>query len=257
MSGKRSLSGQGAPDYKAFWFGGKETSLIIGKAAAEILFLALVFYGNAAAALFLTPVGLLRIRKGMGDSIARQCKILRTQFKDTLYALAAALETGYSPENAVREAKKEIAHYYGEDSFMAEELKDMGQKLDCGRSLEELWEDFAGRSGLAEAMSFAGVFSAAKKTGGNLIGIIKQTTAMIGSRCQLKEEIDSENAAIRLQSRLMNLIPLGILLFLQLSAPEFLGELYVTVWGRGVMSVCLAVYLAAYRAGEKIGEIEV
>ncbi|MFR4625668.1 MAG: hypothetical protein ACLT8Y_03135 [Dorea formicigenerans] len=41
------------------------------------------------------------------------------------------------------------------------------------------------------------------------------------------------------------------------SFPEFMGNLYGNIAGRGVMTGCLIIYLGAYGLGQKIIEIEV
>ena len=55
----------------------------------------------------------------------------------------------------------------------------------------------------------------------------------------------------------MSLMPAGIILYLQLASPGFLDILYGNPFGICAMTVCLAVYGAAYWMGKRIVEIEV
>ena len=52
----------------------------------------------------------------------------------------------------------------------------------------------------------------------------------------------------------MNLMPMGILLYLKVTSPGYFDVLYGNVAGVCVMSVCLAVYLAAYALSERMME---
>ena len=55
----------------------------------------------------------------------------------------------------------------------------------------------------------------------------------------------------------MCVVPLGMMLYMRFSFFEFLSVLYGNTLGVLVMTVCLAVYIAAYRIGKKIIQIEV
>ena len=64
-------------------------------------------------------------------------------------------------------------------------------------------------------------------------------------------------ASKRYEQTLMSFLPCGILLYLQLISPGFLEVLYTTALGAGVMTVCLAIYIAAVLWGRRIGDIRV
>ena len=55
----------------------------------------------------------------------------------------------------------------------------------------------------------------------------------------------------------MNLIPLGILLFVRLTNPGFLDVMYSTWMGRGMMTACLILYGGAFLLAERIADIKV
>ena len=55
----------------------------------------------------------------------------------------------------------------------------------------------------------------------------------------------------------MSVIPLGIIGYMRLSFPEFMAGLYGNLPGAAFMSICLGAYIAAWKLGCKIVEIEV
>jgi tight adherence protein B len=112
-------------------------------------------------------------------------------------------------------------------------------------------------SEVAEIGEFAEVFAVAKHSGGNMIDSIGQFVAMIGDKIETEKEIKVTLSARRGEQRIMNLVPFGILLYLDLSSPGFFASLYHNIAGVVIMSVCLVVYLAAYSLSRKMLRIEV
>ena len=55
----------------------------------------------------------------------------------------------------------------------------------------------------------------------------------------------------------MSMMPAGIILYLQITSPGFLSVLYGNPFGICAMTVCVAIYGAAYWMGRKIVDIEV
>ena len=60
-----------------------------------------------------------------------------------------------------------------------------------------------------------------------------------------------------MEQKVMNLMPLMILLYVDLSFGGYLDGLYHNIFGILVMTACLAVYLASYLLSEKIMSIQV
>ena len=50
----------------------------------------------------------------------------------------------------------------------------------------------------------------------------------------------------------MTIIPIFIIVYITLTSPGFLNIMYETLFGRLIMTGCIAAYVAAYIWGEKI-----
>ena len=74
---------------------------------------------------------------------------------------------------------------------------------------------------------------------------------------QAVEELSERTKLSDVEFQVMSVIPFGIVLYMTVSFPEFMGNLYGNIAGRGVMTGCLIIYLVAYGLGRKIIEIEV
>lgn len=179
------------------------------------------------------------------------------QFKDSITYAAASLAAGYSIENSFREAYKEMRMQYGEKALMVEELRYMNSCLSLNIPLEQLLHDFANRSGLEDVRSFCEVFVFAKRSGGDFIQIIHLTALRISEKNELLETIQTEISGKRMEQKIMNLMPLFILLYVDVSFGDYLDGMYHNALGVVVMTVCLIVYLSAYFLSEKIVAIQV
>ena len=89
-----------------------------------------------------------------------------------------------------------------------------------------------------------------------MIAITRMTAEKIGEKLEVKREIQTMVAGKKMEGKIMNMIPLGIILYFWLSSPEFLDCLYQPS-GRVVMTVLLFVYLLAYWWSGKISDIQV
>ena len=78
-----------------------------------------------------------------------------------------------------------------------------------------------------------------------------------GDKIDVKKEIEATLAAKKSEQMIMSLMPVGIILYLQMTSPGFLSVLYGNPFGIAAMSICLVIYAAAYWLGRRIVDIEV
>lgn len=219
--------------------------------------LSFVFYRSVLVFLCMMPIGIcypLMIRKKLGK---RRLEELNLQFRDAICSVSSCLNAGYSAENAFSEALKEMDRMYGQESMISEEIRLMIYKVKVNETLEDALMDFAERSGLKDVKSFADVFFAAKENGGELMKIIAKTAAIIDEKMRIQEDILTATASRRLEQKIMNVVPILIVCYLELTSPGFFDVLYTTMAGRIIMTGCLAVYLGSIWLAEKVMEVSV
>lgn len=227
------------------------------------LFLALalavsyLFYRSVVAFLLCMPFfgAFLKFRKE--EYVKRRQRELSAQFLDGMQAVSVALSAGYSVETAFEEALKELRTMYDEEAMIVREFRYIVIQMGMNRNLEELLLGLAARSGVEDIRNFADIFSAAKRTGGNLIAIIRNTILCITQKEETRKEIDTCLAAKKLEQGIMSLIPGLILIYVELVSPGFLDVMYHNAAGILIMSICLGIYAAAWFWGRKIVNIEV
>lgn len=244
-------------NYEIYRLCKKEWMLYGGQGILYAGIVSFVFYRSVWIFLCLVPVGVsypLFIRKELKK---RRLETLQVQFKDAILSLASCLNAGYSVENAFAEALKEMYRVYGRESMISEEIRLVIHKIRLNRTVEEALSDFAKRSGLEDAKSFADVFLAAKGSGGELMRIITRTADIISEKTRIQQDIVTVTASRRLEQKIMSMIPILIVFYLEFASPGFFKVLYTTVIGRVIMTGCLLVYLGSMMLAERLLEISV
>ena len=222
-----------------------------------VVVLAWFFYQSVWAVPFLIPVFLVYQKEKGKILLKKRRKETASQFKDAILSVSANQKAGYSIENAFRQAYGDMGLLYGEESVICRELYTVIAGLKNNVVLEQLLYDFGKRSGVGDIMEFAEVFSAAKRSGGNLTEVIGRSVAVIEDKIETEKEIQVVISARQMEQKVMNVVPFGILLYISIVSRGFFQVLYKNVIGVAVMTVCLAVYLGAVWLSNRIVDIEV
>lgn len=203
------------------------------------------------------PLGVFYYRRCIEQCLCKKQQEFERQFRDALESLSAELNIGYSMENAVKEVLKDLRMMYPEQTLICREFTYMVHQLNLNVTAEKAWKDYAGRVGLPSVSGFVTIFIQAKRSGGDSILIIRNAVRQLTDKADVKREIETVIAAKRLEFQVMSVIPFGIIGYMRLSFPEFMGILYGNLFGVCFMSICLAFYLAAWKLGCRIVDIQV
>lgn len=215
-----------------------------------------LFFQSLAVFFVLAPLGALYpflMRKNLAK---RQREQMLLQWKEAIISIGVSLSAGYSVENAFAQTWKDLCQRFGENQAISREFGYMVHQTGMNVPIEKALDDFAGRSGLDEVRSFSDIFRISKRSGADLVRMISETGEMIASRVEVKEEIITMMTAVRMEGKIMNVVPLGILVYINLSSPHFFYPMYHTAAGRLVMAVSLMVYLGICRYSGKLMDIE-
>ena len=244
-------------DYRKYDCSVKEILGCVGTSCAVASVFAWLFYRSFLAMVLVIPVYIVVLTSYKKDKMMQRKARLLQEFKDGMQALSAALYAGYSIENAWREVAKEMRELHGANSLICGELGQLNAAVRMNRPIEKVLEDFAARSGCEDIESFAEIFSFAKRSGGNLPGIIRVTVQKLSGRILIEQEVATMLAGKKLEGRIMDVMPVAILAYMNISFGDFLDVLYGNVMGVIIMTVALAVYAGAIKLSEQIIDIRV
>lgn len=219
--------------------------------------IAFVFY-RSIWAMVLWPV-VYRFTKRANAKRRKEERIraLQEHFMNGLQVLNTSLQVGLSMENAWMEVQKETRLLYGESSEFYQEICKINQSVALNVPIESLFLEFANRCEVEEIIRFAEILDYGKRSGGNWKKIIDNTVLRMTERYEAQKEIEVLLAEKRMEQKIMNVVPIGMILFLQVASWDYVEVLYHNLFGSICMSICLAVYGAAVLMSEKIMDIQV
>ena len=179
------------------------------------------------------------------------------EFKDGMQSVVSSLTAGYSIENSFRESLEELRMIYGTKTLIYKGFSRIVNRLNLNMNIEDAFDEFAKECDVEEIDIFAQILHYAKRSGGNLIEIIRSTTETISEKIDVKREIRTIISAKQFEQQIMNYVPMGIILYMRVSVPEMFEKVYGNVAGVIIMTGCLLVYFFARIIAEKIVDIKV
>ena len=245
-------------DYDLYVMTGREYLWHTGKAMAFLLLMGFIFYRSIPLSLAICPAAFLYPRRKSMMLVAQRKKQLNNQFRDFLYSLSTCLSAGKSVEAAIGETLRDLSLQYPDpDTPILYEIRAMVGKMELNAPVEGVLQDFAGRSGLEDIQSFADVFTACKRSGGNMVEVIRSTTGILSDKGEIIQEIDTMLSGKKLEGKIMNLMPIALILMLSFASGGYIEPLFVTFWGRVIMTIAMVFLLLSFLISEKITKIEV
>jgi tight adherence protein B len=222
-----------------------------------VLAFAWLFYDSYFAIPFLTPLIWFWHKECAVSRKQKEDRNFLRMFREWILLLSSSLSAGYSVENAIGQSSRELKMMFPKGGIMLQELKEMRVKSGNNQRPEELFMEFAKNHPFEEVKSFVEVFCTARKSGGSLNAIIRNTATQMAEVMDTRREIETMLAAKVFEQRIMTVMPAAVLLYVRIGSAEFLEGLYHNVAGILLMSVCLCVYLGAYLLGKRMVQFEI
>ena len=208
-----------------------------------------LFYRSFLGVILFLPFAGVFFREMKKILAEKQKRWLEKGFLTGMRCVSTALTAGYSIENAFFQAYEELQKMYGEKEPVLLEFRGITGGLRLNQTMENLLTDLAERSGVEDIEIFAEVFETARRTGGDLISIIRSTTASISQKQETRQEIEICLSAKKMEQNIMSVIPCALIAYIGIASPEFLDSLYKNLPGILIMSICLGIYAFAFLMG--------
>lgn len=181
----------------------------------------------------------------------RKNKLL-LQFKDMLDSLNTSYSVGKTTQSAFEDANKDMTLQYGDESYICLELQRIVIGLKNVSTIEELLADFAQRSGLDDIRTFADVFYAINRRGGNIKTVIGETKSIICDKIEIEQEIKTITSSSKNSLYVIMCMPLLIV-------PMMSG--FTDTGGAGLIDIitkiaAIVIFVVAFVIGKKITDIK-
>ena len=169
----------------------------------------------------------------------------------------AALEAGFSLENAILAAYGDLSVRYSKKDRIMQYLAVINRRVSMNEPIDTVLMDIALKTELKEMIDFADVIRVVKQSGGNTINIIRETVENISERIAVEKEIEVIIAGKQLEQRIMMIMPFVVILYMRLSMSSFMKGIYGNIPGMIFMTFMLCLVVIADKLGRNITSIEV
>ncbi|WP_165452283.1 type II secretion system F family protein [Paenibacillus thalictri] len=235
----------------------KEKVWTIAVTAAMLACIGVVFYKSIWASLLIAAISLAYPKLRAKELAVRRKQHLNIQFKQALSSISSSLGAGKSVEMSFREAVDDLKLLYPDpNTHIIRELEWIQHKLESGVTIEAALSDFSLRAGTDDIGNFVDVFVTCKRTGGNLVQVIRRTATIIQEKLEIQQEIGVMISQKRFESRMLTFAPLAVIGLLAFSSPDYMEPLYHG-FGIVIMSGCLLVLIACFFITKRIMDIKV
>jgi len=202
-------------------------------------------------------VGIINIFTSERAAINKRLTGLRTQFFDMLEAMSVAMRAGNPPLKALESARGDLEMIYPAGSDILRELDIIIQRFHNAIPLSEAFSDFAERSGLEDAASFASVYATIEGKSSRADEIVRETQQIIADKMEIEMEIDTLMTAAKSEVNIMLFMPLVILGVIGYAGAGFMDAIYTTALGRIVATGGLIVFIICYFMAKKFSNVKI
>ena len=245
-------------NYKDYKMSGPEKVLSAAAAIAAVFAVAYVFFRSVPICAILSSLGLVYLPYRRRRQTEKLRDALKHQFKDLLYSLSSSLMAGRTMESALREVRGDLDILYPDpETAINREVDILLRKILLNETIDSALYDLAERSGIEDIRSFCNVLATCRKMGGNLVEIVKNTTTILGDKMEIKNEIDVLLAQRNFEKKVLNVMPVALILVLSLTAKDYIEPVFTTLLGRLVMCAALGLIAVSWVISEKIMKIDV
>ena len=248
----------GLTDYNVYIMSRQEKIVNIIFAAIVLFAVGYIFYHSIilSAILMLFAVKWPAIRTK--QIIEKRKNQLSLQFKDMLYSLSSALSVGKSVETGLADSLKDLAVIYPDpNTDILVELEYILRGISVNNTIEEMFSQFAERAHLEDIENFVDIFVTCKRTGGDLIEVMRSTSNTIGEKIEIKQEIETSISGKKYEFNFMMVMPVIMVLFLTVTSGDYMAPVFNTIVGKIAMTVAIGTFAVSYLVGSKIMKIEV
>jgi tight adherence protein B len=246
-------------DYSDYIMSKKQKALYTLVAFSFLYVIGLIFYNNLVVALLIGFFAYYYPNIRKKQLIEKRKQDLSIQFKQALFSLSTALAAGKSVENAFRDVTQDLKLLYPDPAtYILRELELISIKIENGETLERALSDFNQRAKIEDITNFSDVLSTCKRSGGDLVDVIRKTSTIIGDKLEIQEEIAVMISQKKFEAKILSFAPLVIVALLSFSSPDYMAPLYdFSQGGPVIMTISLLLLAFSYWITKRVMDIKV
>ena len=245
-------------DLRTYELSRTENSIIILSSALAGLVISYLMYRNVLFSVVIVPL-IPRIRSAVQTSLAeRRRQRYMDEFKDFLFMVSTSIGAGRSMKDAIAESIPSLTSIHGSRCVLAGELSKAYERMEVGRENDvTVLMDLAAASGSEDVYDFVTIYSICKTTGASLITALSRAASVIIDKMTIEREVQELVKRKKSEGMIIFVMPVIVILFLNLCAPDYIAPLYETLAGRLIMTGVIISIAGIYSIIQKIVKIEI
>ncbi len=245
-------------DYNDYAMDRREKVRYTAGAAAALFGLGLIFFGSIAIAVVFSLGSFMYPQYKAKELREKRKTELSSQFKDALYCLSSALGAGRSLEGAFRAALDDLRILYPDcNTHILKEFARICRRIELNEPAEDALLNFAERSGVEDIRDFAEVMQTCKRTGGNLVQVARNTSAIISDRIEIRQEIELLLSKQKFEQKVLNIMPVVFIALIRFGGSGYMDSLYTSPLGYLLMFGALSILAVSAVISKKVLDIRV
>jgi len=187
--------------------------------------------------------------------LERRKRRLLLEFRDLLDSLHGSFSSGKNLFGALSDTVSDMTELHGKKSMIAYETEIICDGIKNGQKPDELFCDFAKRSGCDDIRTFADTLRAAVVCGGNLRRTVSNCREIIGDRISVEKQIEDQ-----LMKNKYELYILAVLPFVAVVVMRFLGNEICNTSdfsSIAIKTIAMLIFAFALYLGKKISSVKV
>ena len=198
------------------------------------------------------PYALFSFRKYM---IVTTKKKLENQFGEALRFISSSLAAGSTIENSFYEfASKSNVYSKYDLSLITKEFLIISNSMDLHMSASEAFSGFADRSGSNDIKIFSLALSQMCSSGGDVIGLVRNTASSLRIKRETEDEISLILAAPKYNHKIITVMPVLIIFLMNFISPDYMATVYEGT-GRIVAILSAVMIIVAYIIGNSLSDV--
>ena len=245
-------------DLRTYRLSKTESTILLLLTALAGLVISFLMYRNILFSVVVVPL-LPRIRTMVCTSLAeRRRQRYMDEFKDFLFMASTSIGAGRSMKDAISESIPSLQSIHGKDSILACELAKAYERMETGGENDiNVLMDLAESSGAEDVYDFVTIYSICKTTGASLIIALSRAASVIIDKMTIDREIQEIIKRKKSEGMIIFFMPVLVILFLNLCAPDYIAPLYETLTGRLIMTGVIVSNAGIYSLIQKITVIDI
>ena len=189
------------------------------------------------------PPVFLKIKKNS------RLKKFGTQLGDALMLIANGLRAGFSFEQVLETAAKDMA-----DPISSEFLR-VSRELKMGMTMEESLTTLTERMQNADMRLLTSAVLIQRQVGGNLAEILDTISVTIQDRIKIKNHVSSLTAQGKISGLIVGLVPVFLYIAISAANPEYMEVFHETTYGHILLAAAVAMEAAGFLIIRKMSDL--